>query len=99
MKKESYSRLPYHCFMNVSTFAITCFVSHNLFTTAVVCGKESFCSERLVTPPGSSISVLFFSSNFGFFPLSKSLITVSQTTIFNFAKYSTSLEDIQRAYK
>ena len=37
--------------MNVSTFAITCFVTHNLFTTAIVCGKESFCSERLVTSP------------------------------------------------
>ena len=60
VKKESYSRLPYHCFMNVSTFAITCFVSHNLFTTAIVCGKESFCSERLVTSPGLSIPILFF---------------------------------------
>ena len=34
--------------MNVSSFAIACFVTHNLFTTAIVCGKESFCSERLV---------------------------------------------------
>ena len=57
VKKESFSRMPYHCFMNVSTFAITCFVTHNLFTTAIVCGKESFCSERLVTSP---ISILFF---------------------------------------
>ena len=48
VKRESYLKLPYHCFMNISTFAIVCFVTHNLFTTAVVCGKESFCSERLV---------------------------------------------------